>query len=74
MTMSVTRWDNETKRKISDSVKQYFANMSQEERQAINNKMSETRQRKEQVYRFFESNKEYFKRIAEWKRAKNYDS
>jgi len=72
--MSVSRWDNETRKRISDSVKQYFADMSHEERQAINNKMSETRQRKEKVYRFFVNNKEYFKRIAEWKRAKNIEN
>lgn len=68
--MSVAQWDKDTKKKISDSMKQHYKTLSSEERQAINDKMSRTRQRKEKVYRFFVNNKEYFKRIAEWKKAK----
>lgn len=70
MTMSVSRWDKNTKEKISRSMKDHFANMSKEERQAINDKMKRTRRRKEDVYKFFMNNKEYFKRIIEWKQAK----
>ena len=70
MTMSVARWDKNTKEKISRSMKDHFANMSKEERQAINDKMKRTRRRKEDVYKFFMNNKEYFKRIIEWKQAK----
>ena len=70
MIMSVARWDNNTKEKISRSMKDHFANMSKEERQAINDKMKRTRRRKEDVYKFFMNNKEYFKRIIEWKQAK----
>ncbi len=68
--MSVSRWDKNTKEKISRSMKDHFANMSKEERQAINDKMKRTRRRKEDVYKFFMNNKEYFKRIIEWKQAK----
>ena len=53
MTMSVARWDKNTKEKISRSMKDHFANMSKEERQAINDKMKRTRRRKEDVYTFF---------------------
>ncbi len=70
MIMSVARWDKNTKEKISRSMKDHFANMSKEERQAINDKMKRTRRRKEDVYKFFMNNKEYFKRIIEWKQAK----
>ena len=73
MTMSVARWDTKTKEKISRRMKDHFANMSKEERQAINDKMSRTRRRKEDVYKFFLNNKEYFKRIIEWKQAKKSD-
>lgn len=73
MTMSVARWDNDTKEKISRSMKDHFANMSKEERLAINAKMKRTRRRKEDVYKFFMNNKEYFKRIIEWKQAKKDD-
>ncbi len=73
MTMSVARWDKNTKEKISRSMKDHFANMSKEERQAINDKMKRTRRRKEDVYKFFMNNKEYFKRIIEWKQAKKDD-
>ena len=73
MTMSVPRWDKNTKEKISRSMKDHFANMSKEERQAINDKMKRTRRRKEDVYKFFMNNKEYFKRIIEWKQAKKDD-
>lgn len=71
--MSVARWDKNTKEKISRSMKDHFANMSKEERQAINDKMKRTRRRKEDVYKFFMNNKEYFKRIIEWKQAKKDD-
>ena len=74
MIMSVARWDKDTKEKISRSMKDHFANMSKEERQAINDKMKRTRRRKEDVYKFFMNNKEYFKRIIEWKQAKKDDS
>ena len=70
MIMSVARWDKNTKEKISRSMKDHFAHMSKEERQAINDKMKRTRRRKEDVYKFFMNNKEYFKRIIEWKQAK----
>lgn len=73
MTMSVARWDKSTKEKISRSMKDHFANMSKEERQAINAKMSRTRRCMEDVFRFFMNNKEYFKRIYEWKQAKKDD-
>ena len=73
MTMSVARWDKNTKEKISRSMKDHFANMSKEERQAINDKMKRTRRRKEDVYKFFMNNKEYFERIIEWKQAKKDD-
>lgn len=73
MIMSVARWDKNTKEKISRSMKDHFANMSKEERQAINDKMKRTRRRKEDVYKFFMNNKEYFKRIIEWKQAKKDD-
>lgn len=73
MIMSVARWDKNTKEKISRSMKDHFANMSKEERQAINDKMKRTRKRKEDVFKFFMNNKEYFKRIMEWKQAKKDD-
>jgi len=73
MTMSVARWDKNTKEKISRSMRDHFAKMSKEERQAINDKMKRTRKRKEDVYKFFMNNKEYFKRIIEWKQAKKDD-
>jgi len=54
-------------------MKDHFANMSKEERQAINAKMSRTRRCKEDVFKFFMNNQEYFKRIYEWKQAKKDD-
>lgn len=68
--MAVEHWDIEIKKKISDGVRAHYKSMSAEERQAINDKMKATRQYKEKVWKFFNSNKDYFKRIAEWKRDK----
>lgn len=73
MIMSVSKWDNKTKKKISKSMKAHYSKMSNEKRQAINDKMSRTRRHKEDVYKFFKNNMEYFKRILEWKQAKKDD-
>ena len=65
--------DIETRKKISNSMKKHFANLSEADRLKTNQRKSHTRHIKESVWDYFNRKKPYFYRIWEWEKLRQDD-